>query len=280
VVSGFLLGQATPKPVPEEWLRDGKLVVPEFNFNVNSPSPQSRWTYTEMNTRGKSSTAFYAATSDVDQFIVFASEAGGGIDRQQYLDGYVGGLRQSFPKNWNIEDTNYYESDFPETGSTRFLVKIRSKNGTTIFLHGYVVWSSHTWVLAQYSAEIIQSAEFKSFVRSFARLGPETGEPIQSMTSSIVGLSIGLLAILGIWGAVVDNRYVKSGGRRDLKTNLFSMAAIIVAGASAGAYQAFYGERFSVQQDLMLAFGVWELSRWLIRQKYPVNSLPSPSNGP
>jgi hypothetical protein len=67
VVSGFLLGQATPKPVPEEWLRDGKLVVPEFNFSVNSPSPQSRWTYTEMNTRGKSSTAFYAATSDVDQ---------------------------------------------------------------------------------------------------------------------------------------------------------------------------------------------------------------------
>lgn len=269
------MGQTAPKPVPAKWLRDGKLVVPEFNFSINSPSPQSRWTYTEMNARGKSLTAFYATTPDKEQFMVFATEEWGGIDRQKFLDGFVGGLRRTIPNDWNIVDTNYYDSSFPENGSTRFLFKIRLGNGATVFMHGYVVWVSHTWMLAQYSPAVIQSADFKSFAGSFARLGPETGGPIESLTSSIVGISIGLLAILGIWGAAVDSRYVKSGGRRDKKTNLFSLATIGVAALFSGAYQAFYGERFSLQQHAMLVFGVWELSRWVIRRKYPVKGLPS-----
>jgi hypothetical protein len=40
-----LLCQAGSKPVPAKWLHDGRLVVPEFNFSINSPSPDPKWSY-------------------------------------------------------------------------------------------------------------------------------------------------------------------------------------------------------------------------------------------
>jgi hypothetical protein len=40
-----LLGQTGTKPVPDKWLHDGWLLVPAFNFSINSPSGDAKWSY-------------------------------------------------------------------------------------------------------------------------------------------------------------------------------------------------------------------------------------------
>ena len=71
----WLLAQtATPvtTPVPSKWLRDGNLVVPEFNFSIRFPAT---WSYQDLpKFQGVSATVFIAAVSPEDRYTVVVGD--------------------------------------------------------------------------------------------------------------------------------------------------------------------------------------------------------------
>jgi hypothetical protein len=65
-MAGFAL---TLEAVPSKWLRDGKLVVEEFNFSISSPNPDSEWMYTQLDeVKGSKATAFFVSASTQTRF--------------------------------------------------------------------------------------------------------------------------------------------------------------------------------------------------------------------
>jgi hypothetical protein len=40
-----VFSQITAQPVPSKWLREGKLIPEGFNFSIDSPDPDSEWSY-------------------------------------------------------------------------------------------------------------------------------------------------------------------------------------------------------------------------------------------
>jgi drug/metabolite transporter (DMT)-like permease len=97
-------------------------------------------------------------------------------------------------------------------------------------------------------------------------------------------LGAGLIA--AVWGAVVDWRYKRKGGKKPSKKDrlLFLTALVLVGatltlfwlvGGSQGAGPEIAGEAF-VPLTVVL-FGTWELGRWKVRRKYP---LPTKLNAP
>jgi drug/metabolite transporter (DMT)-like permease len=86
--------------------------------------------------------------------------------------------------------------------------------------------------------------------------------------------------ILAIWGAVVDWRYKRKGGKKPSKRDrlLFLVAFALVGaffgvlaliGNSGGADVAGLIGMFSADFTLVL-FATWELGRWRVRSKNPL----------
>jgi hypothetical protein len=96
-----VFSQTPSKPVPSEWLREGKLVAEEFNFSINSPNPNARWSYSRLpDIRGSECTNFSVETSKDTEFLItvvdmdstnFGKRDSG--DTGQLIDGML----ESFP---------------------------------------------------------------------------------------------------------------------------------------------------------------------------------------
>jgi hypothetical protein len=86
-----LLGQTGTKPVPEKWLHDGWLLVPEFNFSINSPSGDAKWSYKDdfPKVDGSGSIAFLVDVGDGNRYSLTVQENGetGPTDPDQFIIG-------------------------------------------------------------------------------------------------------------------------------------------------------------------------------------------------
>lgn len=70
-----LFCQSSGDPVPAKWLHNGRLVVPEFNFSINSPMPNSHWTYRQFpNIQGHKETAFIVESSPHSIYFVIVMD--------------------------------------------------------------------------------------------------------------------------------------------------------------------------------------------------------------
>ena len=71
-----LLCQTGTKPVPEKWLRDGRLLVPDFNFSIQSPTNQAKWSYKDdlPKVNGSGATAFLVDVGDGSKYSVMVME--------------------------------------------------------------------------------------------------------------------------------------------------------------------------------------------------------------
>ena len=86
---------------------------------------------------------------------------------------------------------------------------------------------------------------------------------------------LGLVLIMAVVGAVADFRYKRAGGKRPTVKDrwLFGTPVFLVAGAIAvldyrGENPAILG---AASFDLsVLLFALWELGRWRMRRKYPL----------
>jgi hypothetical protein len=93
-------------------------------------------------------------------------------------------------------------------------------------------------------------------------------------------MSLALIASSMV-GAYSDWKYKKAGGRRLSKQDrsLFGALCLIVAGAIAVVEFTGLDPRgllgYVVVPLAIVLFGAWELGRWRIRRKYPLQALPS-----
>jgi len=106
--------------------------------------------------------------------------------------------------------------------------------------------------------------------------------------SSVAGIAL----ILSIYGAIVDWRYRRKGGKKPSKRDrlLFLVVLVLVGalfitfwlvGGSQGAGPAIIAD--TVVPLTVVLFGTWELGRWRMRRKYPLPAkgiVPAQLNAP
>ena len=65
-LSQFRVG--LPEPVPAPWIRNGGLIVPDYNFSIDSPGAEPKWAYREVSPLGKEKgVAFIAEYSTLEE---------------------------------------------------------------------------------------------------------------------------------------------------------------------------------------------------------------------
>ena len=272
--SNFLFGQNAGTPVPPNWLQDGRLVVPDFNFSVASPVPDSQWSYQQVPPiQGFKTTAFIAATPNKDRYLLIIWESNAGrIDDPASKRRFIEGLRTTLPRGWEATDDPTIElSTVPVGGSWKVKTTIRRPaDGYLSHVYAYYVMGRRTYMFAAYSSEPNEPDVFTRFVSSFAFLKPSDN----SLPSDAANPSSGILLIVALAGAVVDWKYKRKGGvKPTVKDRMFFGVGVLlcvvlltllgIRGASAGSLGSLMGMLTA------LLFALWELGRFLIRRKYP-----------
>ena len=172
-----LFSQTAAEPVPAKWLRDGRLATEEFNFSIESPSPNSQWTYLSLpDIQGGKETAFIVDASTDTKFTVLVWDKSGSMNASSTKD-FVEGMQKSMPKDWRVEDAKIESSAFPMKDSSKITITIHLPNGDTLYAYGYdVISGARTYMFLNYSLETTEPLLFKHFVGSFAVLrSPEVG---------------------------------------------------------------------------------------------------------
>jgi hypothetical protein len=164
--------QTPPEPVPSNWLRDGKLVAEEYNFSIDSPSPNSHWSYSRLaDIEGSKATAFTVEDSIDTKFAVVVWDKSSSTDSGT-TKSLVDGMEKSMPKEWRIDDAKIEPSAFPLKDSSKLKITIHTPDQATVYAYGYVVTGDRTYALVDYSPETAEPPQFKRFVGSFAFLSP------------------------------------------------------------------------------------------------------------
>jgi drug/metabolite transporter (DMT)-like permease len=92
------------------------------------------------------------------------------------------------------------------------------------------------------------------------------------------GVMLGLILILAVCGAAVDWRYLQKGGKEPSKSDwnfLLIALGLVVALFALLAYLggSEYGLVKAGIEVFVMLFGLWELGRWRVRRKNPLNSV-------
>src|ERR1035441_4723993 len=79
VIPCCLFCQIVGVPIPNRWLHGGQIVVPEFNFSINSPNPDSQWSYSTNLPKvdGSVVTAFFADAGTDKRYSLMILERSG-----------------------------------------------------------------------------------------------------------------------------------------------------------------------------------------------------------
>jgi len=278
VYTHALLAQSGDEmPVPGEWLHDGRLMVSEFNFSINSL--EARWLYRRLpDVRGHSATQFAAEVSG-ESYLLIVLEEGGRMDAQQ-TKSFVEGMQRSLPQGWKAGDVLMEPTNTPVPDSIKFRATLHVPGDETVYNYGYVVSGKRIFMLLIYSRASMEPPEFTRFASSFNLLTPSAQElPFVFSQDAIRLISdvTGLLMGFGAFAAVSDWKYMKKGGVKatkvDRKRFLIAMClaavVVVVSGFQTGirAIPAFTILAIS----FLIAF--WELDRWRIRRSHPLPSL-------
>jgi hypothetical protein len=168
--------QTPPQAVPSNWLRDGKLVAEEYNFSLDSPNPDSQWSYTRLaDIQGSKATAFIVEVSTDTKFFVAVWDKGSRMDSDStrtFVHNFVDGMQESMPKDWRIDDAKIEPSAFPLKDSLKIKIAIHPSNEATVYAYGYVITGNRTYMLMDFSPKTAESPQFNHFVSSFAFLSP------------------------------------------------------------------------------------------------------------
>jgi hypothetical protein len=267
-ISFSLFCQPSAKPVPEKWLHDGRLVVPELNFSINSPTSAAKWTYTGdlPNVNGNGSTAFIVELGDRSKFVVNVIE---NSSKMVSTDGdqFIIGMKKTLPQDWQIRDSSFEVSDTPLKDSRKFKVTVGLPKGSTYFAYGYIVSGNRSYQTITFSTSPTEPTTFTQFAQSFTLITASANAPLPNFS--------GIFILWALWGAIANWRYVKRGGVRATRTNKLGGLTAVGLGV---ALLVFLGVRGASAESIgsmtatmtALIFSLWELSRWRVRRKNPV----------
>jgi hypothetical protein len=267
-ISFSLFCQPGVKPIPAQWLHDGRLVVPELNFSIKSPAPDAKWSYTGdlPKVNGNGSTAFIVELADRSKFVVNVSENSSKMTSTNGDEFFIG-MKKTFPKDWQIQDSRFEVSDVPLKDSRKFKVTIGLPNGSTYYGYGYIVSGNRSYQTIVFSPSPTEPVSFTQFVQSFTLLQASANVPMPNFS--------GIFILWAIWGAIANWRYVKRGGVRATRTDKLGGMAAVGLGL---ALIVFLGARGASAESLgsmtatifALIFSLWELSRWRVRRNNPL----------
>jgi len=263
-----LICQPSTKPVPTKWLHDGRLVVPELDFSINSPTSDAKWSYTGdlPKVDGGASTAFVVELADGSRFAVNVIEESRKMETTSG-DQFIIGMRKTLPKNWQIQDSRFEVSNIPQKDSRRFKVTISLPNGSTYYAYGYILSGNRSYQIITFSPSPTEPVPFSEFARSLTLLQANATAPLPNFS--------GIFLLWAIWGSIVNWRYVKRGGVRATRSDkLWGLAAV----GLGLAVIVFLGVRGASAESLgsltatvgTLVFSLWEFSRWRVRRKNPL----------
>src|ERR1017187_7617880 len=119
----------TAKPIPPEWLRDGRVVVPEFNLSIGSPNPQWHWTYQQFGPPDNQ-TAFIAEVAPDTKYVVMVMNGGGKFEGKEK---FATGMQKTLPKGWQIKDVQHEYTTVPMSGSSKIRVTIQLPNDAILY---------------------------------------------------------------------------------------------------------------------------------------------------
>jgi len=273
VSSCGLLCQTANEPIPPQWLHDGHLAAPEFNFSIDSPSPDSHWSRQVLK---NGATGFTVTDSTKESYVIFVLDGGDGsrmddpVNQKHFLEG----MQKSSPEGWSVgADSTFEQSNFPTSGSWKIKTSIqRQADGYILHCYAYIVTGRRTYTLLTYSAEPTEPPRFHSFVSSFFLLSPDANV---LHTSDTTNATTGLLFILAIFGAVSDWKYKRRGGNGSTKTDKTLLASGVslcvvllvvlgIRGASAEAIGSLAAE------FMIVIFALWQFHRWSFRRRNPL----------
>ena len=213
------LCQDAAKPIPAEWLHDGRLVVAQLNFSVSSP-PNVQWSYSVGPYNGSKVTTLTgidASNVTVMPYIVVV------VDRQ-FADlgsrkSFVEEMQKGLP-GWKVQDVQYEQTDIPISGSARFRTKWDAPGEpfgiagrVTLYQYGYVLSGKYSYILFCGTPEAAEPAHFSRFAASFALISPTAGTG-QPQTSNYTGAVIGTV-LFGLWllMRIMKNRQKHGSGQ-------------------------------------------------------------------
>jgi hypothetical protein len=264
-----LLCQTATKPVPAKWLHDGRLVVPELNFSIGSPTAEARWSYKDdlPKVDGSGATAFVVDVGDGSKYSVMVLEDSATTGPSN-SDQFINGMKKTLPKDWQIQDHRLEPSNVPTQNSEKFRVTIGVPNGSTYYAYGYIAPGKRSYQIITFSASPIEPLPFSQFAQSFALINPIANTPLPNPS--------GLFLLWAGWGAIVNVRYVRRGGVRATKNSKIALLAAVGLGIALIAVAGFRGASAYSLGSLMatigtLIFSLWEFARWRVRRKNPLS---------
>ena len=132
--------QTASKAVPAGWLHNGRLVVPELNFSVDTPTSNARWSYQEVaNVQGSKATLFLVNASPDEDYIVTVLEKQSRALNAKDTKSFVDGMLKSLPKDWRVRNVQIGPTDAQVRNSSRFAVTIRLPDESTVYQYGYII---------------------------------------------------------------------------------------------------------------------------------------------
>jgi hypothetical protein len=190
-----LFCQSTGDPVPAKWLHAGRLVVPDFNFSINSPRPNSRWTYRQVpNIQGQKATAFVVDPSPEGTYLIIIVNTRTDTSATK---NFMNDLKTTLPKDWQAQDAHIEASAFPKKDSVKFAMTLRRPDQPPINFFGYIVPDRVTYELVDYTTEKTEPQQFNAFVRSFSVLSQTTELlSLSNITWALISLTVFATGIL------------------------------------------------------------------------------------
>jgi len=197
MASSSLLPQTPNGPLPEKWLKNGHLIVPELNFSIDSPALDSHWSYQELpKLQGAKETAFIVDAS-AERYVLIVWEKGGDDqlnepgNRKRMWDE----MQKSLPTGWQtVGEPQVAQTNVPLSRSWNVTATIRRSDGSLVQAYQYITGGKRTYIFVDYSTETTEPPRFNRFVTSFSVLSP--GDNIYTPDIGLSGLFL-VLFILG-----------------------------------------------------------------------------------
>jgi hypothetical protein len=233
VWTNLLFSQTATQPVPSTWLHDGKLTVEQFNFSIDSPTPDSQWSYTALpDVGGGKRTAFIVEVADKKFMIVVWDKSNWDpVDKNKF----VREMQESLPRDWRVQGARIEPSDFPLMGSSKLKAKISLPDFSTLFVYGYLVGGARTYSFFDYTTEAIEPPQFYRFVGSFALLSPRrtavSGRPYVPWVVGMV-LFQGILIWFSVKAKPIGNKPYRWGTYNGIIAGLVAIPILLITFSS------------------------------------------------
>jgi drug/metabolite transporter (DMT)-like permease len=92
----------------------------------------------------------------------------------------------------------------------------------------------------------------------------------------------GFILLAAICGAIFDWWYMRKGGRKPARNYYLGLVVVVLLMVVLLVFYGYRGADAGEIGDmtatfLIWVFGIWEMSRWIIRRKYPRPSTKAPT---